>query len=135
MYLGDPFGFFILTTSYLRAQTIETSSLPNDSMRTLFKQIKIFFFWHTDCIFQLLALFLIYVRATSLECLLGISPSGRNPYGQLLNILQNLSKSLLSQRCVPLKIVLAYRPVACSTRSDSRERGGLRARFPPPFPL
>ena len=34
--------YVILTISYLRAQTIETSSLPNDSMRLLFKQIEIF---------------------------------------------------------------------------------------------
>ena len=34
--------YFILDISYLRAQTIETSSLPNDSMRLLFKQIEIF---------------------------------------------------------------------------------------------
>ena len=32
----------ILIISYLRAQTIETSSLPTDSMRPLFKQIEIF---------------------------------------------------------------------------------------------
>ena len=41
------FGIFcavyvILTISYLRAQTIETSSLPTDSSRPLFKQIEIF---------------------------------------------------------------------------------------------
>ena len=43
------FGIFcvILTISYLRAQTIETSSLPTDSSRLLFKQIEIFFY--TDC--------------------------------------------------------------------------------------
>ena len=34
--------YVILTISYLRAQTIETSSLPNDSVRLLFKQIEIF---------------------------------------------------------------------------------------------
>ena len=32
----------ILTISYLRAQTIETLSLPTDSLRPLFKQIEIF---------------------------------------------------------------------------------------------
>ena len=32
----------ILTISYLRAQTIETSSLPTDSSRPLFKQIETF---------------------------------------------------------------------------------------------
>ena len=41
-----PFGissiYVILTISYLRAQTIETSSLPTDSSRPLFKQIEIF---------------------------------------------------------------------------------------------
>ena len=44
--LNGPFGIFclyvILTISYLRAQTIETSSLPTDSSRPLFKQIEIF---------------------------------------------------------------------------------------------
>ena len=47
IYLRGPFGIFcfyvILTISYLRAQTIETSeSLPTDSSRPLFKQIEIF---------------------------------------------------------------------------------------------
>ena len=41
-----PFGIFsldvILTISYLRAQTIETSSLLTDSSRPLFEQIEIF---------------------------------------------------------------------------------------------
>ena len=32
----------IITNSYLRARTIQTSSLPNDSSRHLFKQIEIF---------------------------------------------------------------------------------------------
>ena len=46
IYLSGPFGIFclyvILTISYLRAQTIETLSLPTDSSRPLFKQIEIF---------------------------------------------------------------------------------------------
>ena len=46
IYLSGRFGIFylyvILTISYLRAQTIETSSLPTDSSRPLFKQIEIF---------------------------------------------------------------------------------------------
>ena len=46
IYLSGPLGIFclyvILTISYLRAQTIETSSLPTDSSRPLFKQIEIF---------------------------------------------------------------------------------------------
>ena len=41
-----PSGFFvfyvILTISYLRKQTIETSSLPTDSSRPLFEQMEIF---------------------------------------------------------------------------------------------
>ena len=45
-YLGGPFGIFcfyvILTISYLRAQTVQTSSLSTDSSWPLFKQIKIF---------------------------------------------------------------------------------------------
>ena len=44
--LSRPFGIFclyvILTTSYLRVQTIETPSLLTDSSRALFKQIEIF---------------------------------------------------------------------------------------------
>ena len=46
--LSGPFGYFlfdvILTTSYmyLREWTIETSSLPKDSLRPLIKQIEIF---------------------------------------------------------------------------------------------
>ena len=46
IYLSGPFGIFclyvILTISYLLAQTKETSSLPTDSSRPLFKQIEIF---------------------------------------------------------------------------------------------
>ena len=34
--------YVILTISYLRAQTIETSSFPTDSSRPLFKQVEIF---------------------------------------------------------------------------------------------
>ena len=45
IYLSGPFGIFCLyvtlTISYLRAQTKETSSLPTDSSRPLFKQIEI----------------------------------------------------------------------------------------------
>ena len=44
--VSGPFGFFvfyvILTISYLRAQTIETSSFSTDSSRPLFEQIEIF---------------------------------------------------------------------------------------------
>ena len=39
--LRDFFLYVILTISYLRAQTIETSSLPTDSSRPLFEQIEI----------------------------------------------------------------------------------------------
>ena len=47
--VSGPFGNFcnlrhpnpVLTIWYLRAQTIETSSLPTDSSRPLFKQIEI----------------------------------------------------------------------------------------------
>ena len=34
--------YVILTIYYLRAQTIETSTLPDDFMRTLFKKIETF---------------------------------------------------------------------------------------------
>jgi len=37
---GDFLFYVILTISYLRAWTIETLSLPNDSMRPLIKQIE-----------------------------------------------------------------------------------------------
>ena len=46
IYISGPLGIFclyvILTISYLPTQTIETSSLPTDSSRPLFKQIEIF---------------------------------------------------------------------------------------------
>ena len=46
IYLTGPLTIFclyvILTISYLRAQTIETSSLPTDSSRPQFEQIEIF---------------------------------------------------------------------------------------------
>ena len=38
--------YVILTISYLRARTVETSSLPYNSIRPLFKQIGEIFFWH-----------------------------------------------------------------------------------------
>ena len=46
IYLSGPFRIFclyvILTISYLRAQTIDTSSLSTDSSRPQFEQIEIF---------------------------------------------------------------------------------------------
>ena len=82
-YLSGPLGKFclyvILTISYLRAQTTEASSLPTDSSQPLFKQIEIF---------SILTVWLYISAVLSLkctrellECLLGISPSGRNPCG------------------------------------------------------
>ena len=49
---SGPFGIFYvlrhsITISYLRAQTIETSSLPTDSSRPLFKQRETFLY--IDC--------------------------------------------------------------------------------------
>ena len=64
---GFVFFYVILTISYLRAQTIETSSLPTDSSRPLFKQIEIFSImteWLYDCISKLWVFPLIYARVT-----------------------------------------------------------------------
>ena len=44
-----PISFLLF--EYLQAQTIETSSLPTDSSRPLFKQIEIFLYWLYDCIY------------------------------------------------------------------------------------
>ena len=78
-YLSGPSGMFclyvILTISYLQAQTIETSSLPTDSSRPLFKDLQALTVWLYDCMtvdFNIRKL---------LECLLGTLPSGRNPCG------------------------------------------------------
>ena len=83
--------YVILTISYLRAQTIETSSLPTDF--SLFKQIEIFLIltvWlYINCKY-----FPYYTREL-LECLLGISPPGRNPCGGN-NFMRNL---LFCQDC------------------------------------
>ena len=50
IYPSSPFGIFclyvILTISYLRVQTIETSSLPTDSLRPLSKQIIYIYIYH-----------------------------------------------------------------------------------------
>ena len=43
------YSLVILTISYLRVRTIETSTFPTDSSRPLFKQID----WQTNYIFQL----------------------------------------------------------------------------------
>ena len=82
IYLSGPFRIFCLyvipTISYLRAQTIETSSLPTDSSHPLFKQVEIFpgiLTVYFNCKY-----FPKYKREL-LECPLGISPSGRNPCG------------------------------------------------------
>ena len=70
--------YVILTISYLRAQTIETSSLPTDSSRPLFKQIKIF---SSILTVYLNCKYCPYYTRELLGCLLGISPSWRNPCG------------------------------------------------------
>ena len=79
---GGPFGilclYVILTISYLRAQTIETSSLPTDSSQPLFKQIESFSGILTVC-FNC-KYFPQYTREL-LECPFGISPSGRSTRG------------------------------------------------------
>ena len=68
--LSGPFGHFlfhvILTISYLRAWTFETSSLPKDSLRAPDQ---------ANCKY-----FSIY-KSKLLRCLLGISPAGQNPCG------------------------------------------------------
>ena len=85
IYLSGPFAIFclyvILTISYLRAQTVETSSLPTDSSRPLFEQIEIFSSIPTvylDCKY-VLSLIYRYARVTR------VPPrdfaSGRNPCG------------------------------------------------------
>ena len=81
IYLSGPFGIFclyvILTISYLRAQTIETSSLTTDFSRPLFEQIDIFP--------SILTVYLNckycpqYTREL-LGCLLGISPDNVTDY-------------------------------------------------------
>ena len=79
IYLSGPFGSFclyvILTISDLPARTIETSSLPTDSSRPLFKQIEIFFlpYW---LYITTVSTFLNIRASLILECLLGIEPAG-----------------------------------------------------------
>ena len=70
IYLSGPFGIFclyvILTISYLRPQTIETSSLPTDSScrGPCSNKSRFFLYWLYDCIFQLYVLSLIYARVS-----------------------------------------------------------------------
>ena len=74
--LSGLFGHFpfyvILTISYLRAWTIDTSSLPNDSMRPLIEQFEIFSGLLT-------AYFNCKYFSITRGSLVGISPSGQNP--------------------------------------------------------
>ena len=78
-----PFGNFlfyvILTISYCgrAAFSIETSSLPNDSARPLFRQIEIFL---VDRLHILTASTFLYIRMSYQDSSL-ISASGRNPCG------------------------------------------------------
>ena len=53
IYLSGPFGIFCLyvTISYLRAQTIEMSSLPS-RFQAAPVQANRDFFWHAHCIFH-----------------------------------------------------------------------------------
>ena len=78
IYLSSPFGF-----SFLRHPNhlvlAGASSLPTNSSRPLFKQIEIFF-WHILTVYFNCNYFPQYTSEL-LECLLGISPSGRNPCG------------------------------------------------------
>ena len=82
IYLSGPFGIFclyiILTISYLRAQTIETSSLPTGSSRPLFKQIKIFLeYWlYISTVSTFLNIRASYQSASSGFHLLGEIPTG-----------------------------------------------------------
>ena len=72
--------YVILTISYLRAQTIETSSLPTDSSQPLFKQIEIFsgiLTVYFNCKY-----FPYYTREL-LACLLGFRLLGEIPAGAI----------------------------------------------------
>ena len=61
-----------LTCGLLALFRAKTSSLPNDSVRPLFKQI-VFFFWYTECIFKmyLFSLYTPQLDASSRFRLLG----------------------------------------------------------------
>ena len=67
--------YVILTISYLRTQTIETSSLSTDSSRPLLKQIEIFSIL-TVCLYISTVSTFLSIRA-SYES----ASSGRNPCG------------------------------------------------------
>ena len=56
--------YVMLTISYLRAQTIETLSLPTDSSRPLFKQIEIFAMLTVGLYISTVSSFLIYAQVT-----------------------------------------------------------------------
>ena len=72
--------YIILTISYLRAQTIETSSLPTDSSRPLFKQIENFSILTVWLYISTVSTFLnirsSYLSASSGFRLLGEIPAG-----------------------------------------------------------
>ena len=74
--LSGPFGHFlfhvILTISYLRAWTFETSPLPKDSLRAPDQ---------ANCKY-----FSIY-KSKLLRCLPRISPAGQNPCGAIIIII------------------------------------------------
>ena len=79
--LRDFLSYVILTISYLQARTILRNVIITQRFHEAPVQTNRVFFWYTDCIFQLKVLSLIYAQATSRECLLGILPSGQNPFG------------------------------------------------------
>ena len=74
--------YVILTISYLRAQTIETSSLPTDSSRPLFKQTEIFSIL-TVWLYISTVSTVLNIRASYLSASSGFRLQGEIPAGQI----------------------------------------------------
>ena len=120
--------YVILTISYLRAETIETSSLPTDSSRPLFKEIEIFSiltvwlyissvstflnirasYWSASSGFRLLCeipvgAITIYLRPVwnvALKCNVGLWQSNSTPSFEVKLIAEELS--LIQSRTIDL---------------------------------
>ena len=96
IYLSGPFGIFglyvILTISYLRAQTIKTSSLPTDSSRRLFKQIEIFSILTVWLYISTVSAFL-NIRASYKSASSGFRLLGEIPSGAIIIITSNIDST------------------------------------------
>ena len=124
--LSGPFGHFVWrypNHSYLRAWTIETSSLPTDSSRPLLKQIEIFFLVYWLYISTVRTF--LYIRSSYWDTSSGFRLLGQIPAPEIITIHSkyfSVSESILIliQQLLSSLSTLAFNTY-CSPRNSSRD--------------